>query len=47
MPGIIVDLTDYKDIIEEIEGIIDQAVKMEKYEIAETLTMWRNKLPNP
>jgi len=39
--------TDYKGLIEEMEGIIDQAIIMERYEIADTLTMWRNKLPNP
>jgi hypothetical protein len=38
---------NYKELIEELDGIIQTAVEMEKFEIAEILSYWRNKLPNP
>ena len=38
---------NYVEMIKEIDGIIDQAVKMEKFEIANILSLWRNKLPDP
>lgn len=37
---------NYRAMIEEIDEIINQATKMEKYEIADILNIWRKKLPD-
>jgi predicted glycosyltransferase involved in capsule biosynthesis len=39
--------TDYKEIIEEVDDIIKCATNVEKYEVAATLSYWRQKLPDP
>lgn len=38
---------DYKQLIEEVDEIIRTAVVVEKFEVADILNEWRNRLPNP
>lgn len=38
---------NYNQLIDDLDEIIHTAVVMEKFEVAEILSKWRNKLPNP